>query len=157
MIEFDVESWMLKAKDVDGKVLFTWYYSFFEDLLGYFITPSMYQVMTGYIQSEMTYDAMQAIRGQYYNHRPLVRKSIDYYYSLNKDEIHNMRNQTIYQLEKLLEQTEKKEESTMESLFDPDSPIYLECQEFMKELNKKYVHKRRYYERLLDEEMNFLM
>jgi hypothetical protein len=154
-VEFDVETWVLKANGTNKEILFVWSYSYFEDLVGYFITPSMYQVMTGYIQSEIVDDDLRAIRGQCYDYRPLVKKSVDYYYSLGKDEFRDMRRQTMYHIQKLLEQAEKKEASTMEILFDPDSPVYLECHEFIKELNKKYVYRRRYYERLLDEESNF--
>ena len=154
-VEFDVETWVLRAKNTNGDVLFSWSYSYFEDFLGYFITPSMYQVMAGYIQSELVDDDLRAIRGQCYDYRPLVEKAVDYYYSLGNDDFRDMRRQTIYQIQKLLERAEEKEASTMEILFDPDSPIYLECHEFMKELNKKYVYRRKYYERMMDEEINF--
>ena len=141
-VEFDEESWILRAKS-DDEILFSWNYAMFEDFIGYFIVPSMYEIMANYVKNEITEDDLYAIKSETYDYKPLVEKSIDYYFSIDKEILQNLRQQTYKKIECLLSEAEKKEASAMK-LLDETSPIH-----------KLYIYRRRSYERMLDEECIF--
>ena len=149
-LEFNDDDMLIAT---DGERTYkTWTYSDFEDYYGSAITPAMFEFMTQYVYDNLDKEARWEIEAEDYNGR-YEEAAVEDYIELPAQEKQEMHDQMVINLEAELERFREKLAACEDMPpFDPTSPIYVECCDFMRDLKDKTAAKVERLERELHEE-----
>lgn len=146
--------------DDDGALIATdgetqlkkWTYSDFEEYVGECITPSMYQFMVEYVYDNIDKDTLRELECDDYDGR-FDEQAVEAYFELPWQERLKLHQQTQANLEAEHRRfTEKIHACDEMPPFDPSSPIYVECCQFLADLKAKTRAKLERLEREIHEE-----
>ena len=158
-LNWDDNSWLLRAKASSGETLFTCTYPMFEECGMGGIVPSEYSFMTGYIEDNITASDLENIYLGEYNPSLLCGRAVDAWYFLPEEEKLDWHHQTIAQLECHRAQAQEREESAMGWIVSDDESferdyacIAQDMCDLVRGLIRKYAEKRKLCERMLAEE-----
>lgn len=122
---------------------FVWTYSVFERHLDESITPSMYQVMSGYVADNISRDDRWAIEADEYHAGHLEAAAVDYYFELPINVRITMHEQELVNLRAAARDAAAKESAAIDAMleenkpFNDSSPIDREYADFMRGLISK--------------------
>lgn len=119
----------------DGKPIFTWTYSVFEEYACESISPSMYEYMANYVLHRLLFGVYSI---------NLEGEAVEAYYSLDRLEKERLRGEKVLALDAKKRLADSKVSSAIDALldenrpFDETSPISREYVAFMRGLVEKY-------------------
>lgn len=134
-LEFNDDDMLIAT---DGERTYkTWTYSDFEEYYGECITPSIYEFMATYVYNNLDRSARWALEAEDYD-GSYDEDACHAYCELPWQERQKLHEQTLVNLEAELGRfREKLAACDGMPPFDPTSPIYVECCDFMRDLKDK--------------------
>lgn len=132
---FDFDDNGLLHEIQDGKTVFTWTYSVFEEYACESISPSMYDFMASYVFNRICFGAYPM---------NLEAEAVEAYYALDRIEKERLRTEKVIFLDAKKKLADSKVSSAIDALldenrpFDETSPISREYVGFMRGLVEKY-------------------
>ena len=159
-LSWDFEACMLRGypgETEDEAPSFIWSYSDFEEYTGESITPSMYEYMCDYVQSNISKENLYDIQAGDYYSGELEEEAVDAYFELPILERIKLHDEMTVKLqnEKMLAIQKEEAFSSADCPFDSTSPIYEEYCEWRKEGHKKWENKYCDLDLLIQEESNW--
>lgn len=158
-LDWDSNSWLLRAKAPSGETVFTWTYPMFEDWTMGAVIPSQYAFMTGYIQERTTPKDLELMTQGLYKPAAMASAAVDAWDALPEEDQFDWHIQTIDQIECQRAQALERAETAMAWIVSDDEAferdyacIAKDMCALVRGLIRGYTEKRKLCERMLAEE-----